>query len=1216
MLHRQVVEELQPLCVSVLDSDSESRRQLETSVAGIVERLSSNAEQLESQAYALDERRRYLLERLMRTREKILEARANEYRDIVVAGTAYSPSEAAKIVTRRIDSDSWIPGPVALGAPLPLAIGDVVTLFRTNATVPPEDEAELGFPLPAPETLLTPVDFERLVAEHARLAQSDLHLREDLWTGEPEGLEPEVLEALLQRMTSAIETLRAASPWKLAIIEAGCDGGMHRVPWDDLLAQIAATADEGARAQALLSKHGPSLPVETDLAETAEVLDEIIEHLEGGGSLNFWVLLRHPAWKRLRDEARTSDAPPQYLEHFEALRALVRLTLSRRELLARWARQVTSLGGPTPTELGWRPEVTCQQFRVQFEQCLNWHATTWMPLEHAITDAGFRWQAFLDGMPPNLAPHGALLRLSDAASALSPLLAARADLLRATRIDSTLRNLAGALALAAGKDSPRVTRSLCDAVAQPDPNAYECAFERLVELNHRRTELAHRRELLGCLEASAPGWTAAIRGRLPPHDQASPPGDPARAWLWRQLHDELDRRDQVSLDALQAEAEQLGVDLYRTTAEVIDRRAWAAQVRRTTLEQQLALQGWLQTVRRIGRGTGKRAPRLQAEARRLMSACRTAIPVWIMPLARVVESFDPRVTRFDVVVIDEVSQSDVMALAALYMARRVVIVGDHEQVSPEAVGQRLDQVQHLIDEHLQGIPNAHLYDGQMSVYDLASAAFGGTVVLREHFRCVPDIIAFSNHLSYDGRLKALRDGSLVLRKPAVVAHRVAGTASHNTVNLEEALEVASLIAAALERPEYGGDGEVPSTFGVISLVGEQQALEIDQILRLHLRATEYERRRILCGNAAQFQGDERDVMFLSMVDSPKGGPLSLRSQPLFKKRFNVAASRARDQMWVIHSISPETDLQSGDLRRRLIQHARDPRAILRAVEQGQQRTESEFERQVLQWLVSAGYRVNPQWQVGHYRIDLVVSGGGHRVALECDGDRYHPHEKLLEDMQRQAILERLGWRFIRIRGSEFFRDAEGAMARVFAQLQEMKVVPQGPDVDLAANEVHGHELRDWLIRRAAEIRREWTASDRGDVRTAPAGEDGSLESEDNAGADDLSDELSDSATLEPDDVPTAADVPEDQPVIEQLPLEPAGPVSPSPQGGLDLKAHLKEHGCKVVDKRPSGGCLWVIDDPEFRPLLPSLRARGITFEFASEPKATNRRPAWWTKWAD
>jgi very-short-patch-repair endonuclease len=123
---------------------------------------------------------------------------------------------------------------------------------------------------------------------------------------------------------------------------------------------------------------------------------------------------------------------------------------------------------------------------------------------------------------------------------------------------------------------------------------------------------------------------------------------------------------------------------------------------------------------------------------------------------------------------------------------------------------------------------------------------------------------------------------------------------------------------------------------------------------------------------------------------------------MYKKRFNVAVSRARDQLWVVHSL----DLKDGDIRKKLILHASNPQAFAPQLAEQEKKTDSEFERQVLQRLTHAGYRVTPQWPVGAYRIDLVVEGAGKRLAVECDGDRWHPIEKLEEDMARQAILER------------------------------------------------------------------------------------------------------------------------------------------------------------------------------------------------------------------
>ncbi|HEV2662265.1 MAG TPA: DUF559 domain-containing protein, partial [Ktedonobacteraceae bacterium] len=258
-----------------------------------------------------------------------------------------------------------------------------------------------------------------------------------------------------------------------------------------------------------------------------------------------------------------------------------------------------------------------------------------------------------------------------------------------------------------------------------------------------------------------------------------------------------------------------------------------------------------------------------------------------------------------------------------------------------------------------------------------------------------------------------------------------------------------------------------------------QALRIDSLLQKHLPAKEYTRRQVLCGNAAQFQGDERDVIFLSMVDIPRGdGPLSLRSEDandfMYKKRFNVAASRARDQLWVVHSLDPDIDLKDGDIRKRLIRHALNPHASSYQIAANEKRTESEFELQVMKRLVQAGYRVIPQWAAGSYRIDLVVEGAGKRLAVECDGDRWHTADNLEADMTRQAILERLGWRFVRIRGSEFFRNQDKAMQAVFSRLRDLEIVAEGMEAIQDINNTHGHQLRKKIIQCAAELRQEWS----------------------------------------------------------------------------------------------------------------------------------------------
>ncbi len=1077
MVRHHIVPELRPLCVSLLESDLDSRKQLESAVGSIAERLSrADAGSLEMEARKLEAERLDLLKKLEEIRNQLSDGRADEYRDIAISGKTWAPADAARKVAQEKETLGWIPGPVAAVAPVPLSPAELTDLYRTNVSLSREDESELSGHLPDLRDLPGPEDFEASLSERNRLSVEDLEFRSDLWqSGAVQG-SPEELEVLSASLRQAVEPLSGKEKWKLAAVYAGKYGDAHREPWDQLVSFIRLVHREAAKSQESFVKHGPHLSSNISCEDQERIAGEILAHLDNGGRLGSVTLLTHRAWSQFVESTKVNKAHPRLAEHFQALERMARLKNLREELSGRWDRQMATLGTPPSGEMGEEIEKTLLQYCDSIEDCLSWHSHTWRPLQQQLGDLGFRWEKFLAGQPAVVGADGELVRIGKAVNnSLLAILDSRFKKLKLVQLEEEIRDLKARLKLAARvAKSSKATAKLLAAVSDEDSGEYRDAYERLLELKSRQADLDLRRALLSKLESAAPAWASAIRNRTSVHGRGEPPRDPTGAWTWRQLNDELDRRASVSLEALQTKSEKLREQLRRVTVGLIDKRAWSAQARRTSPRQRQALVGWLDTIRRIGKGHGIRVSLLRAEAARKMSECRSAVPVWVMPLSRVVENFDPHITRFDVVIIDEASQSDVMALVALYLGKTVLVVGDHEQVSPSAVGQDLGIIQNLIFQYLPGIPNSDLYDGQISIYDLARQSFGGTTCLVEHFRCVPEIIQFSNMISYDHRIKPLRDASRVQLRPHTIAYRVAGSSRDGKINRQEALGVASLLTAAMEQPEYRkNDAGQPTTFGVVSLVGDEQALEIDSLLRKHISPDSYELHRLLCGNAAQFQGDERDIVFISLVDTAQRGLLSLRDQELFKQRFNVAASRARDQMWVVHSLSPQNDLKPDDLRRQLIEHAQDPSRLMHALEEKEKRTQSPFEREVMKRLVAAGYRVAPHWRVGAFRIDLVVEGDGRRLAIECDGDRYYPLEKLSQDMDRQAVLERMGWIFARIRGTEFFRNPERAMKPLYDKLQHLEISPNGMSPSTAKKSQPLADLIERVISRAEELRRAW-----------------------------------------------------------------------------------------------------------------------------------------------
>jgi hypothetical protein len=118
-----------------------------------------------------------------------------------------------------------------------------------------------------------------------------------------------------------------------------------------------------------------------------------------------------------------------------------------------------------------------------------------------------------------------------------------------------------------------------------------------------------------------------------------------------------------------------------------------------------------------------------------------ALPIWIMPTEFVSEILPSTLGLFDLVILEEASQSDCLAIPALMRGTKLVIIGDNQQVNPR---QSTDSFKQMIEKNLtkpgeDKLPQRtieKLLPGT-SVFDLFAINFAGptTIALREHFRC-------------------------------------------------------------------------------------------------------------------------------------------------------------------------------------------------------------------------------------------------------------------------------------------------------------------------------------------------------------------------------------------------------------------------------------------------------------------------------------------------
>ena len=620
------------------------------------------------------------------------------------------------------------------------------------------------------------------------------------------------------------------------------------------------------------------------------------------------------------------------------------------------------------------------------------------------------------------------------------------------------------------KKNSELDEKLKNSVKNEDTEEYVEYLKQMEEIQEKQKYYQKRENILEKISKTAPEWHKVLKT-----GNADKVEDIEEVWKWKQLSQELDKLEKEPYEILEKKAAEKRKNIKKVTLELVEKKSWYHVLcfieKKENLLVSQALRGWEQTIQKIGKGTGKNAALYRKQAKEKMAVCQKAVPAWIMPINKVIDTLNPAENKFDIIIIDEASQSDISSLVLLYMAKKVIIVGDEKQVSPLDIGINVEKINSLREKYIKGkIINDDLYGLNSSLYSVAATTYQ-PLMLKEHFRCVPEIIGYSNKNSYDLKIKPLRKSDSSALKPPVIDYKVSGTRDEKRkINMTEAQTVTALLKSCLELEEYEG-----SSFGVISLLGDEQSELIQKMIVEKIELADIEKHNILCGNPSHFQGDERDVMFLTMVDS-NSGRSSLRkmsdgTEAARKKRYNVAASRAKNQMWVINSLDTDNDLKTGDIRKEFLEYVRNPKEIslYKKIEKS---PDSVLEKEIAEYLVSKGYHIVQQWEAGTYRIDMVALFQEKKVAIGCDGEKWNNTvENIRQDMERQNVLERCGWQFIRIRGSRYFKNPEAVMEEVIEELNQKGIYPENTgDKKILRKEM---KLLDKIRNRASEIIEEW-----------------------------------------------------------------------------------------------------------------------------------------------
>jgi len=428
-------------------------------------------------------------------------------------------------------------------------------------------------------------------------------------------------------------------------------------------------------------------------------------------------------------------------------------------------------------------------------------------------------------------------------------------------------------------------------------------------------------------------------------------------------------------------------------------------------------------------------------------------PCFMMGPMSVAQYLQPGYINFDLIVMDEASQIKPQdALGAIARGSQLVVVGDPKQLPPTSFFDRsLDED----EEDPAGIEESE------SILDATLPIFQPARRLRWHYRSQHEkLIAFSNRFFYGNDLVVFPSPHSKMSGYGIQYKRLKSGTFVNQRNMEEA----RVISEAVREHFKSGNDE---TLGVVAMNAQQRlniatAIETlakdDHVFQELLEKDSGRHESLFIKNLENVQGDERDVIYISMTYGPQEprGKVFQRFGPINTdvgwRRLNVLFTRSKKRMHIFSSMSSD-DVIIGPGSKRGVKALRDFLAycetgLLHSTEaEGERPPDSDFEISVMSALKDAGYECVPQVGVAGFFIDVAVVDPGNpgkfMMGIECDGATYHSAKSARDrDRLRQSILERLGWEIRRIWSTDWFKNPEAELRPIIRELDQMRTAAQ------------------------------------------------------------------------------------------------------------------------------------------------------------------------------
>ena len=388
----------------------------------------------------------------------------------------------------------------------------------------------------------------------------------------------------------------------------------------------------------------------------------------------------------------------------------------------------------------------------------------------------------------------------------------------------------------------------------------------------------------------------------------------------------------------------------------------------------------------------------------------------------VAQYIDPSFPKFDLVVFDEASQLPTSeAVGTIARGENVVVVGDPNQLPPTSFfkSNRIDE-ENIENEDLESLLDDCLSISMPQMY------------LKWHYRSRHEsLIAYSNMKYYDNKLYTFpspNDRVSAVKLVHIDGYYDKGGTKQNKA---EAEAVVNEIIRRLSDEQLRTKSIGVVTFNIIqqNLIEDMLADEFSKKPELEKYDSE-SAEPVFVKNLENVQGDERDVILFSVGYGPdKDGKVSMNFGPLNRdggwRRLNVAISRARQEMIVYSTLTPEQI----DLSRTRALGVEGLKGFLKFAGQNRNivipdgkvfvHNDNRVIEEIAKEIEKLGYKVNCNIGCSEYKIDIGIvdpeNPDSYLLGILADGENCKNSATSKDRFVLQPdVLAGLGWKIMRV----------------------------------------------------------------------------------------------------------------------------------------------------------------------------------------------------------